>query len=66
MARALGYFNETDRGFEGMIATLSIKAAVEIVENEMKERDTQPDYRVYAKTGCEIGCLAPLYLNRIF
>ena len=55
MARALGYFSVTDRGFEGTIATLTAKAAVDIVTNEKKETDHQPAYRIYAKTGLEIG-----------
>ena len=55
MARALGYFSATERGFEGTIATLTAKAAVDIVTNEQKETDRHPAYRIYAKTGLEIG-----------
>lgn len=55
MARALGYFNKTERGFEGTIATLTAKADVDIVANEDKANDRQPAYRIYAKTGLELG-----------
>lgn len=55
MARALGYFTETDRGFEGVISTLTTKANIEITRNEAKETDAQPDYRIFAKTGAEVG-----------
>ena len=57
MARALGYFNQTDRGFEGVISTLTTKAPVEIVPNEAKERTSQPDFRIFGKTGVEIGAI---------
>ena len=57
MARALGYFSETDRGFEGVIATLTARAPVEIIANEAKEKASQPDYRIFGKTGVEIGAI---------
>lgn len=55
MARAIGYFKETDRGFEGTITTMTMKANVEIVVNEEKETDIHPDFRIFATTGCDVG-----------
>ena len=52
---AIGHITRTsDGGFKGQLRTLSIKANVEIVPNENKSSDTQPDYRVLSN-GTEIG-----------
>jgi len=52
---AIGYVTRTsDGGFKGQLRTLSIKANVEIMANESKSSDAQPDYRVFSD-GTEIG-----------
>lgn len=56
MARALGYFTGNENGFEGVIATLTAKAQVDIVPNQ-KDHDKQPDYRIFGKTGVEVGAI---------
>lgn len=55
MAQALGYVTRTDNGFEGTLATLSLKKRINIVENTAKETDAQPDFRVYTEDRVEIG-----------
>lgn len=55
MAQALGYFKPTSDGFEGIISTLTIKATVDIVPNADKKNDMEPDYRIFASTGLEMG-----------
>lgn len=52
---AIGHVTRTSNGcFEGQLRTLSIKANVEIIPNEGKSSDNQPDYRVLSD-GTEIG-----------
>jgi uncharacterized protein (DUF736 family) len=52
---AIGHVARTSNGgFKGQIHTLSIKANVEIVTNENKSSDAQPDYRIFSD-GTEIG-----------
>lgn len=52
---AIGHVTHTSNGgFKGQLRTLSIKANVEIMPNESKSNDTQPDYRVLSD-GTEIG-----------
>ena len=41
-------------GFKGQLKTITITAEIEIVPNEQKSSDTQPDYRVVTD-GIEIG-----------
>jgi len=41
-------------GFKGQIKTLSIRADIDIVPNNSKSTDTQPDFRVLTQ-GVEIG-----------
>lgn len=41
-------------GFKGQIKTLSIRADIDIVPNNSKAGDTQPDFRVLTQ-GVEIG-----------
>ncbi|MGB6230155.1 MAG: DUF736 domain-containing protein [Litorimonas sp.] len=49
MANALGYITETDTGFEGTLAMLSLTTPIRIVENGQKvDGSRQPDYRVLA------------------
>lgn len=46
---AIGHVTRTDDGgFKGQLRTLSIRAEVEILPNDRKARDAQPDYRVLA------------------
>ena len=52
---AIGYVTRTQSGgFKGQLKTLSIRAEIEIVPNQRKANDNQPDYRVNAG-GVEIG-----------
>lgn len=51
---AIGYVTREDNGFKGQLKTLSIRTDIEIVPNERKSGDTQPDYRVLAG-GVELG-----------
>ncbi len=56
MAQALGYVTKTDKGgFEGTLATMSLKKRIEIVPNGSKESDAQPDFRVFTEDCVEIG-----------
>ncbi|MEM6554384.1 MAG: DUF736 domain-containing protein [Pseudomonadota bacterium] len=56
MANALGYIDETETGFEGNLAMMSLNAPIRIVKNEQKTADKQPDYRVYGgERGKDIG-----------
>jgi uncharacterized protein (DUF736 family) len=45
---------QTNGGFKGQIKTLSIRADIDIVPNNSKATDTQPDFRVLTQ-GVEIG-----------
>jgi len=52
---AIGYVTKSDDGsFTGQLKTLSIRAEIDIVANDKKTTDTQPDYRV-TSDGVEIG-----------
>ena len=56
MANALGYVTETETGFEGTLAMMSLSTPIRIVKNSEKIGDTQPDFRIYAGTkGSDIG-----------
>ena len=57
MANALGYITETDTGFEGTLAMLTLTTPIRIVENAQKDEGSrQPDYRVLAGgAGAPIG-----------
>ena len=54
MANALGYVEATERGYAGVLAMLHLKTKIEIIENA-KKTGGQPNYRIYAGAGCEIG-----------
>lgn len=41
-------------GFKGELTTLNVRCDIDIVPNERKKHDDQPDYRVFAR-GVEIG-----------
>lgn len=52
---AIGHVtSNSNGGFKGQLRTLSIKANVEIVPNQMKSGEAQPDYLVLSD-GTEIG-----------
>ena len=52
---AIGYVTRQDDGsFKGQLRTLSIRADIDIVPNNRKATDGQPDYRVVTN-GVEIG-----------
>jgi uncharacterized protein (DUF736 family) len=53
---AIGYVTKqaSNGGFKGQIKTLSIRAEIDIVPNNNKNADNQPDFRVLAQ-GVEIG-----------
>jgi uncharacterized protein (DUF736 family) len=52
---AIGYVTKGANGsFKGSLKTLSIRADIEIVANDNKTTDSQPDYRVLSE-GVEIG-----------
>ncbi|PHR19450.1 MAG: hypothetical protein COA41_07155 [Sphingopyxis sp.] len=52
---AIGYVTRNSKGgFSGNLKTLSIQANVEIVPNDGKTSESQPDYRV-TSDGVEIG-----------
>lgn len=52
---AIGYVTRTQNGgFKGQLKTLSIRSDIEIVPNQRKANENQPDFRVVAG-GVEIG-----------
>ena len=52
---AIGYVTRTSNGgFKGQIKTLTIRAEVDIVPNETKSNDSQPDFRVLSE-GVDVG-----------
>lgn len=52
---AIGYVTRNaSGGFQGQLKTLSIRAAIEILPNERKSSDNQPDFRVLSE-GVEVG-----------
>lgn len=52
---AIGYVTKQENGgFKGQLKTLSIQAEIDIVPNQKKSAENQPDYRVLAQ-GVEIG-----------
>lgn len=56
MAQSLGTVTKrADGGFEGTLSMMTRTARISIVPNEAKENDRQPDYRIYAQRGGEIG-----------
>ena len=42
-------------GYEGTLATMSLKKRIRILPNRAKESDAQPDFRVYTEDRVEIG-----------
>lgn len=56
MAQALGYVTKNETGgYEGTLATMSLKKRIRIVPNQTKETDAQPDFRVYTEDRIEVG-----------
>ena len=56
MAQALGYVTKTETGgYEGTLATMSLRKRIRILPNGKKESDAQPDFRVYTEDRVEIG-----------
>jgi uncharacterized protein (DUF736 family) len=47
--------NNAKGSFKGTLQTLMMKAQIDIIPNEDKTTDGQPDYRVIAKGGFELG-----------
>jgi len=55
MAQALGYVTKTENGtFTGKLG-MGLNTRIEIIVNDNKQTDKQPDFRVFAKDGGEIG-----------
>ena len=52
---AIGYAARNGNGYKGELRTLSIRVGIEIIPNNRKNGDSQPDYRVVASGGVEIG-----------
>ena len=56
MAQSLGTVTKRDNGgFEGTLAMMTLNTRITIVPNETKENERQPDFRIYAARGGEIG-----------
>lgn len=52
---AIGYVSRNENGgFKGQLKTLTIRAEIDIVPNEKKSNDSQPDFRVLSE-GIEVG-----------
>ena len=51
---AIGQVAREGNGYKGQLKTLSIRTEIEILPNERKTGDSQPDYRVTAN-GVEVG-----------
>ena len=52
---AIGHVTRSSNGgFAGQIKTLTVRADIEIVANDSKSSDAQPDYRVLSD-GVEVG-----------
>ena len=56
MAQSLGTVMKRENGgYEGTLAMMSLNTKISIVPNEAKENERQPDFRIYAARGNEIG-----------
>lgn len=53
-ALIIGTFTATETGFTGKLDTLAIKAPVQFLRNDDKEKDSHPDYTV-SSGGKDIG-----------
>lgn len=56
MAQSLGTVTKRENGgYEGTLSMMTLTTKITIAPNEAKENDRQPDYRIYAAKGGEIG-----------
>lgn len=56
MAQSLGTVTKRENGgYEGVLAMMTLNARITIVPNAAKENERQPDFRIYARNGGEIG-----------
>ena len=56
MAQSLGTVTKRENGgFEGTLAMMTLNTKITIVPNEAKDNERQPDFRIYAARGGEIG-----------
>ena len=56
MAQSLGTVTKRENGgYEGTLAMMTLNTKITIVPNEAKETERQPDFRIYAARGNEIG-----------
>jgi len=56
MAQSLGTVTKRENGgYEGRLAMMTLSTAITILPNEAKENDRQPDFRIFAAKGGEIG-----------
>ena len=56
MAQSLGTVTKRENGgFEGTLAMMTLNTKITIAPNEAKENERQPDFRIYAARGNEIG-----------
>ncbi len=55
MAQALGYVTRSDNGnFEGVLS-MGLNSRIKIVSNDAKDKETQPDFRIFSAQLGEIG-----------
>jgi len=56
MAQSLGTVTKRENGgYEGALAMMTLSTKITIIPNEAKENERQPDFRIYASRGGEIG-----------
>lgn len=56
MAQSLGTVTKQEDGsFEGTLSMMTLNTKIAIAPNNTKEHDRQPDFRIFAAKGGEIG-----------
>ena len=55
MASTIASLTKTADGFKGTLTTLTLKTPIEIQKNARKANEREPDYRVVAGNGFEVG-----------
>ena len=56
MAQSLGTVTKRDDGgFEGTLSMMTLNTKITIAPNNTKEHERQPDFRIFAAKGGEIG-----------
>ena len=56
MAQAIGYVTQLeDGGFKGVLSMMNMRNQISIIPNERKEKEAQPDFRIYSDNQTEIG-----------